>query len=287
MQTLTVEAPAKVNLYLRVVGKRPDGYHTLETVLERVDLADELTLTKRPRGLRLICDDRRLPTGPGNLIVRAARALEELVGARLGAAVRLRKRIPIAAGLGGGSSDAAATLLGLRRLYDLPVTDDELVAVGRRLGCDVPFFLTQAKAAWATERGDLCETLPANGLRLWHVLATPRATLLTKAVYQTGRFARPARPATAHRWAHLVRDDGPAQIGEALFNSLEPAAATLCPVTRQMKVLLLTSGCVGACLSGSGPTVFGLAADHQAAKRIAERVRAQHPSWRVAVARTV
>ena len=138
---ILLRAPAKLNLYLRVIGKRPDGYHEIETLFERIDLADELTLEAHPDQLLLTCDDPTLSCGEDNLVLNAARLLRQVSGTMQGARIHLIKRIPIAAGLGGGSSDAAATLVGLNQLWGLGLEPGRLQELGASLGSDVPFFL--------------------------------------------------------------------------------------------------------------------------------------------------
>ena len=203
--TLRLRAPAKLNLYLRVLGKRPDGYHEIETLFERIDLADELTIEPHPDQLLLTCDAPELSCGEDNLILKAARLLQQVGGTHQGARLHLIKRIPIAAGLGGGSSDAAATLLGLNRLWGLGLTPSRLRELGASLGSDVPFFLADAPWAIGRGRGEVCEpldlprlqrsSLGANGepvepeplpggLSLAHVLVVPNIRLSTKDIYE-------------------------------------------------------------------------------------------------------
>src|SRR5215217_2353819 len=137
---LTLPSFAKINLYLEILGKRPDGFHEVFTILQTVSLFDELTFESRENGVELTCDNDQVPLGESNLIIRAARALRESSGTTKGAAVHLKKNIPIGGGLGGGSSDAAVTLVGLSRLWQIASTCDDLSNVAAELGSDVPFF---------------------------------------------------------------------------------------------------------------------------------------------------
>ena len=179
---LCLRAPAKINLYLRVLGKRPDGYHELETVFERVDLADELAF-EASRELALTCDDPSLPCGEDNLVLRAARLLQQATGCGAGARIHLTKRIPIAAGLGGGSSDAAAAMVGLNQLWNLWLESSHLMELGASLGSDVPFFLAPTAFAVGRGRGEQCEPLPPEP-PLVHVLVVPPERLSTREVYK-------------------------------------------------------------------------------------------------------
>src|SRR6266567_3977366 len=169
---LWIRTPAKVNLFLEVLGKRPDSYHEIATLMVAVSLFDTLRLAPDAGGdVILRCHHSQLPTGPENLVYRAARLLRERTGCMRGAVIELVKRIPLAAGLAGGSSDAAATLFGLNQLWRLGLTPSELAALGAELGSDIPFFFA-LPAAWCTGRGEVVEKV---ALRepLWFVLACP------------------------------------------------------------------------------------------------------------------
>ncbi|MBI3320045.1 MAG: 4-(cytidine 5'-diphospho)-2-C-methyl-D-erythritol kinase, partial [Candidatus Omnitrophica bacterium] len=181
---LHLRAPAKLNLYLRILGRRPDGYHEMETLFERIDLADELTFSPHSHGITLTCDEPSLDCGPENLITKAASLLQRTCGMTKGAAIHLRKRVPIAGGLGGGSSDAATTLIGLTRLWDLRMSPERLRQLAAELGSDVPFFLQPAAFAIGRGRGEVCEPLSGSLPELWQVLVAPPAQLSTKTVYE-------------------------------------------------------------------------------------------------------
>jgi 4-diphosphocytidyl-2-C-methyl-D-erythritol kinase len=171
---VVVWAPAKVNLFLEVLAKRADGYHEIATLLVAVSLYDTLEFKEEASGdVQLLSNHPNLSTGPDNLVCRAADLLRQRRGVRRGARIRLTKRIPLAAGLAGGSSDAAATLAGLNRLWGLGLADGELAALGADLGSDVPFFFS-APAAWCTGRGEQVTPLPL-GRPLDFVLACPPA----------------------------------------------------------------------------------------------------------------
>ena len=257
---LRCEAFAKVNRSLLVLGKRPDGYHELDTIFQTIDLADELTFEASP-GLTLVCDDPSLPGGEENLVVRAARALAERSGVAPRASIRLVKRIPHGAGLGGGSSNAAATLLGLHALWGLSLEPSALAETAARIGSDVPFFLVGGLAR-GTGRGERIEPLP-EASREWLVLLSPPFPLSTPAVY--GRLAlTAAAPASNLRGSELgVFPDR---------NDLEPAAESLRIEVRALRERLLEAGASSARLSGSGSTVFGIFSSEEEALRAAGRL---------------
>src|SRR5215475_12635806 len=182
-ETVLVWAPAKVNLFLEVLGKRPDGYHEIATLLVAVSLYDTLEFKEDPSGaVRLRCDVPELTTGPDNLVLKAAALLRQRTGCARGADVRLTKRVPLAAGLAGGSTDAAAALEGLNRLWRLGLSRDELARLGGELGSDVPFFF-HTPVAWCTGRGEIVTPL-ALGRPLDLVIAKPAVGLSTAEVYR-------------------------------------------------------------------------------------------------------
>jgi len=294
---LHLRAPAKLNLYLRVLGRRPDGYHEIETLFERIDLADELTFEAHPDQVLLTCTEPSLSCGEENLVVKAARLLQQVSGTKHGARLHLIKRIPIAAGLGGGSSDASATLVGLNQLWELGLGHAQLMPLAATLGSDVPFFLSESPWAIGRGRGERCE--PLAGLPLAHVLVVPDARLSTKEIYESWGSSR-ARPKTESRddltaarpslmmVAHAL-SNGPAIAGLAkgLWNDLEPEAIRRCPVISLIQTQLHDLGCLGTRVSGSGPAVFGLCPDARQAQRVAETMRERAArTWRVEVVHT-
>ena len=284
---LRLRAPAKLNLYLRVLGRRPDGYHEIETVFERIDLADELTFELHPSEVRLTCSDSSLSCGEDNLILQAARLLEREAGVSAGARLHLEKRIPVSAGLGGGSSDAAAALLGLNRLWDLGLDRDRLIELAARLGSDVPFFLSPEPFAAGRGRGERCEPLGVSA-RLAHVLVVPPERLSTKEVYAGAHFNLTARTPSITIVTHALRN-GPAMAGlaDGLWNDLEPEAILRCPVIATIQAHLREQGCLGVLVSGSGSSVFGLCADGTQAHEAAARIRGFAPGeWRVEIVHT-
>ncbi len=273
---LRLRAPAKLNLYLRVLGRRPDGYHEIETLFERIDLADELTFHSHPGELRLTCDEPSLSCGEDNLVLKAARLLQQASGATQGVEIHLTKRIPVAAGLGGGSSDAAATLLGLNRLWQLGLSQDRLAELAARLGSDVAFFLLEGSFAIGTGRGERCEPLP-EGPALTHVLVVPKERLSTKEVFASGDFGLTATKPSSTMIVHALRNGSLGELADGLWNDLQPEAIRRCPVIAVIQSTLRASGCLGTLVSGSGSSVFGLCRDHAQAQAIIARIRSAVP----------
>ena len=274
MEMIRLRAPAKLNLYLRVLGRQPDGYHEIETLFERIDLADELTFEPAPERITLTCSDPSLSCGDDNLILQAARQLAHASGQRLGARIHLEKRIPIAAGLGGGSSDAAATLLGLNQLWRLGCPRAELVRLAAALGSDVPFFLTDTAFAIGRGRGEQCEPLAVTR-RLAQVLVVPPVPLSTREMYQTAQFDLTAPKPSISMIAHALSNGSLRELATGLWNDLEPEAIRRCPLIATILDHLRTLGCVGVCLSGSGAAVFGLCRDLAHAHAVTDALRLQ------------
>jgi 4-diphosphocytidyl-2-C-methyl-D-erythritol kinase len=262
---VVVHAPAKVNLFLEVLGRRPDGYHELATLMAAVSLYDTLEFTEAPPGpVRLRSDHPSLSVEPDNLVCRAAELLRRRAGRDLGAGVRLWKRIPLAAGLAGGSSDAAATLAGLNRLWRLGLDRGELAALGAELGSDVPFFFA-TPAAWCTGRGERVEPL-ALGRPLDFVLACPPVGLATADVFRN--VTVPAEPVDGEAVRRAVAEGNVEELGRRLHNRLQAAAERLCPAVADLHRRLADLQPAGVLMSGSGTTVFALCRDAAEARRI-------------------
>lgn len=278
---ILVNAPAKVNLVLRVLERRPDGFHNLWSLMQTVGLEDELRLSLRPDQaggppVSLTCDDAALPTDSRNLVVRAAASVLERAASGSRSQIRvdihLTKRIPMAAGLGGGSSDAAATILGLNRLLGLNWSPSEMAKVGESLGSDVPFFFF-APSARVKGRGEDVTAVAVTGER-WIVLVNPGFPIETKWAYDKLAASRRQVPPLS---AGLVRLMGHATLSwEELLplmeNDFEPALAPSHPVLSAIKTELILAGAEAALLSGSGATVFGVFRSQVAALEAKETV---------------
>lgn len=264
-----LQTSAKVNLALEVLGKRQDGYHELITVLQVVDLSDRLVLEEND-ALTLKTNDPALPTDERNLVVRSGRLLQAAARVSRGVRITLDKRIPVAAGLGGGSSDAAATLWGLNRLWGLRWPTTRLAELAAQLGMDVPFFLAGGRAL-ATGRGEILRPLPsAPSLSL--VLVLPNFALSTREVYEQ---VPPDLVGDGSRVKALIAalaTQSTARVAAALYNSLEAVVEPKYPAIARIKSALLGAGALGAVMSGSGPTVVGVARSLDHAKQIRARL---------------
>ena len=281
---LSLKAHAKINLTLEVLGKRPDGYHEVAMIMQSVSLHDTVTLSLRDSGISLACDRPDLPCDSGNLAFRAADLLRREVGVARGVQIELTKRIPLAAGLAGGSTDAAAVLKGLNRLWQLALPAAELERLAARLGSDVPFCL-QGGTSLATGRGEILTALPdfaGQGV----VLANPPLAVSTAWVY--GNYRRPTgdRRRDIHVLRRSIEQQDFLAVADTLFNDLETVTVPAYPQVADIKAQLLQAGAAGVLMSGSGPTVFALAPDPAAAGEVAGRV-AWDPDVTVFIAETV
>ncbi len=278
MAVLRVKAYAKVNLFLEITGKRANGYHTLSTVFQTISLADELTL--RPADtLRLSCSDASLPTDERNLAYRAADQFRKLIGERRGVHIHLEKKVPMGAGLGGGSSDAGTLLKALGTWWKKHPSPSLLHRCARRLGADVPFFLQGGTCA-AGGIGDRLQGLPALK-KTWLVLVYPGFGVNTREAYARVKVpVREERPIQSlTRWL-----SGP-QLelwSDRLFNRFEEFVFPGRPTLVQLKQALREGGAQAALMSGSGSSVFGVVENESIGRRVLDSIRKKYPqSWLV------
>ncbi|MBM3877009.1 MAG: 4-(cytidine 5'-diphospho)-2-C-methyl-D-erythritol kinase [Verrucomicrobia bacterium] len=276
---LTRLSHCKVNLLLNILARRDDGFHELETVMQPVQLHDQLEFERAARGIQLSCNDPSLPTDANNLVHRAAQAFLRATGIRDGVRVHLDKRIPKAAGLGGGSGDAATALLGLNELFANPLDGVKLAELAASLGSDVPFFL-QSRPALGTGRGERVEPLePFAAFRgVFILLVHPGFGISTPWAYkQLARFPE-ATHGRAGRAQHLIAllDSGDlAAAGAALFNSLEMPALHKFPVLAMYQESFKAHGAAAALMSGSGSTTFGLVRSRAAGEELLSKFRSR------------
>lgn len=270
-------APAKINLCLHVLGKRPDGYHELAMLMQRVGLFDQLEISLEDRpGVRVFCDGMDLGPGEENIAAAAARRMLALTEGNPGVHIELQKEIPVAAGLGGGSSDAAAVLQGLNDMLDLGLSQERLMSEGLTLGADVPFFLFR-RPAWATGIGEHLQQV--RGLpSLWYVLVNPGVAVSTAWVYRNLGLTSKREGIKLPAFCGAVDE-----VVALLHNDLEAVTIRRCPAVDEAKELLCSYGALGALMSGSGPTVFGVFADEAGARYAASAINGNRGWWSCAV----
>lgn len=264
-------SPAKVNLHLTVLRKREDGYHDIITLMQRISLYDEMTFAALPSGITVKCPGSSLPEDGGNIVHRAASAYFSYMGYKKGIAITIGKKIPVAAGLGGGSSNAATTLVTLNEMTGASCPREELMKIGKTLGADVPFFIF-GKTAWATGIGD-CLQAAANIPPLWFLLVNPGIPVSTKMVYESLNL-RLTKDAINYSIPAVKIGMGN-NVSEGLKNDLEKVTLARHPILNQLKKLLLSCGASETLMSGSGPTLFGIFATEEQARKARETLTAK------------
>ncbi|MCK5012512.1 MAG: 4-(cytidine 5'-diphospho)-2-C-methyl-D-erythritol kinase [Candidatus Omnitrophica bacterium] len=288
MNRIVLSSPAKLNLLLRVQNKRPDGYHNIVTLFERISLSDEIDFRHDSnKSIHIVCDHPDVPVGPKNLVYKAAQLLQRELGVDQGVKIKIKKRIPVAAGLAGGSSNAATALLGLNHIWKLNLSKAKLLSYARKIGSDVAFFLHDASWGLGTQRGDQIKTLNIK-TKLWHILVVPRIKMYSWKIYGGLKMhssqadfalkkslAEPARRVSQSEKGEsmnvltkinddvniLIRNlkkDNVLEVGRLLANDLETEILRLSPRLEKLKKRLKSLNTKGVMISGSGPAVFGL-----------------------------
>ena len=294
IRSLIVLAPAKLNLFLRVLRRRDDGFHDLETVMTSINIYDTLQFEEIESDsidLKVIMSPSRnahwiapeqITAGPKNLVIRAAELLRDYAGVQRGARITLIKRIPSAAGMGGGSSDAAATLGGLSRLWNLGLSRAELLTLAAKLGSDIGFFLEGSSIAACRGRGELTEPLTAP-TSLHFVIARPASGLSTPAVFKQCQPGRTSRG--MEEFARSLTSADHRQMVRLLLNDLQPAAENLNDEVMRLRLLFDTLPVLGHQMSGSGTSYFGVCHSSRHARAMSARLKAAGVPW-VHVARS-
>ncbi|TFG93159.1 MAG: 4-(cytidine 5'-diphospho)-2-C-methyl-D-erythritol kinase [Syntrophobacterales bacterium] len=258
------QSPAKVNLFLRILRKRADGYHDILSLMQRVSLCDEVSFVLRGEGRVVKCPGSALPEDRGNIVYRAAEEILAHVSGHTGVEITIHKKIPVAAGLGGGSSNAATTLVTLNEMMGTPCSTQDLMHMGARLGADVPFFVF-GRTSLASGIGDHLK--PVKGIPLiWFVLVNPGFEVSTGDIYERLRLGLTKEP-IKYRMPRFLTVS---HIARGLYNDLEKVSLRLYPILSEIKELLMAHGAEGSLMSGSGPTVFGIFRNEDDAKK-AER----------------
>lgn len=254
-KSISIKAPAKINARLEITGKRADGYHDLFSIMIPVELFDHIDIKINVSGqISLKSSGFLVPDDPSNLVYRAAKLFFNRAKIKEnGVEIVLNKKIPVAAGLGGGSSDAASTLLALNELHSLPITENDLLQLALSLGADVPFFI-RSEPSIATGIGEILEPID-NWPQFWYLLITPRVEISTAWVYQNYKMEL-----TSNEYDYIRKSlkNGDIVIKDILKNDLEKVTCTSFPLISALKRRIMDAGAEGAMMSGSGPSVFGV-----------------------------
>ncbi len=249
-------APAKINLVLHILFRRKDGYHELFTIFQKITFFDELEISLAKNFLLEVEGNIQVPANEDNLCIKAAKLFFEILGFSGGVSIKLRKNIPIGAGLGGGSSDAAAVLRALNELYQKPISEKELLKISKKIGADVPFFISSYSTALAKGIGDVLFPWPTYSA--WYVLVFPGIEISTKWAYQNLRLTISKEPPNYEPSQPLWN--------QGMVNDFEDTIFKIYPILKKIKETLLNFGAEAALLSGSGSTVFGVFTSKEKAK---------------------
>ncbi|MCX5776401.1 MAG: 4-(cytidine 5'-diphospho)-2-C-methyl-D-erythritol kinase [Candidatus Firestonebacteria bacterium] len=275
MEKIIFKSRAKINLYLKVLDKRGDGYHNIRTIFQEIDLADDITIKKAPKkqGLTVECEDASVPVDEKNLAYRAAALILSEKKINTGLKIIINKIIPVKAGLAGGSSNAAAVLKACNNMF-LPVLPfEKIFNLALSLGSDVPFFL-KGGTALGEGRGEVLTALPSLA-ETWFVIVTEGEKASTGAIYAKYRNALTKTGVSGKNILEFISKKNAAggDIRKILFNDLEIPAGSINPAIYRVKECLLAAGARGALMSGSGPSVFGIADSKEDAESLAARVK--------------
>jgi 4-diphosphocytidyl-2-C-methyl-D-erythritol kinase len=273
---LRVRTHAKLNLFLRIAGRRPDGYHELESIFHGIELADDIEFiptSTESLEVEMRLDESlqgELPVARENLVGKSVQALLDQGGRNPGIKIKILKRIPIAAGLGGGSGNAAGALVAVSEMWEMGLEKNALLKAAASVGSDVPYCISGGTVL-AMQRGEQLTPLPAPD-KLWFVIGISFRPLLTKEVYDQWDALETATGASSAPMTLALGGGDLAEIASYLHNDLEPAAFKLRPGLERQKERLLAAGALGASITGSGPTLFGLARDEEHARMVAAKV---------------
>ena len=280
---IKLDSPAKLNLYLEVLNKRKDGYHNIRTIFERISLADKIIIRESLNGGITICSNsREIPHDSRNIVCRAAAALREDFNIKKGVDIEIKKFIPVGSGLGGGSSNAAATLLGLNQLWRLKLSRASLLRYAARLGSDVAFFIYGCSFALGTARGNKIKPLGGFSKRLWHIVVVPKENISTERIYSD--FDRLNRAKYCQRLQPLKLRGG--SVTQVLFNRLEEVTFKEHPIVKEIKERLMAAGLNSVLMSGSGSAVFGIVNSRREGLEIA-KIFGRFKNFKVFVVRTL
>lgn len=283
MNSTIVRAPAKVNLYLDVINKRADGYHNIATIFQRLALSDWVKICVIKKGIKVTSDQKGLPTNFNNTAYKAAKSLKDNYRLKCGFKIHLDKRIPHSAGLGGGSSDAAAVLLGINRMLNLGIGKRVLSKIAAKIGADVPFFVSEHAKAYATGIGEQITPMK-NGKKRFFLLIKPDIGISTAWVYSSLRNPATLPLTKKRRNANITHSYSRGYIktntNSILFNKLEEVVLPSYPVLKTIKKALKQAGAEGILVSGSGSAVFGIFNSRKEAMGAESRLR-EKGNWQL------
>ncbi len=276
MNEVARKAYAKINLGLDVICRRPDGYHEVKMIMQTINLYDELLLKKETEpGIRIITDHAEVPTDQNNLIYKAAAAVLQRYPQSLGVTITLKKQIPIAAGMAGGSTDGAAVFHGLNELFELGMTEDEMCEMGVKIGADVPYCI-MGGTALSEGIGEKLTPLPEPP-DCYVLIVKPDISVSTRFVYENLHADKLKYHPDIDGMVKAIQEKDLTGITERMENVLETVTIGAYPIIREIKVQMLALGAENALMSGSGPTVFGIFAEEETARQAYGKLKTMIP----------
>ena len=273
MREIRIFAPCKLNLYLDILEKRPDGFHNIETIFEKIDLRDEIIIKEKGKGLKVKADAVKCGQGKENLVYKAVQALFKEAGVKLNLDIEIKKRVPVSAGLGGGSSDAASSLRAINEIFKLGISAEKLFSIAADIGKDAPFFMLDAPFSIGKGAGEILEPLDIK-YDLFHVVVKPELSLSTRAMY--ARIDRQGRIPRAGSLKGVIDSLEKREIGllqEKSYNAFENTLWKDGIHINKAKALLSEAGARKGLLSGSGPSVFSVFKTSEEAEKVFENIR--------------
>lgn len=272
MKQINLKSRAKINLSLDVVGKRPDGYHEVEMIMQQINLYDNISISERDDNeIKIFTNCEYIPTNPSNIAYKAADNLRKTLSISKGVNIYIDKRIPVAAGLAGGSANAAAVLKGLNKLWDLKLSQKELMDIGINIGADVPFCILGGTAL-AQGIGEKLTPIESNIKNTWIVLAKPPISVSTGEVYRQLDLSKIINKPNTARLVDSIEKGNIYGISDSMRNVLETVTEAKHPIISEIKRKMMEYNCLGSMMSGSGPTVFGICKNYEKAKSAYEHL---------------
>ncbi|GFN36695.1 4-(cytidine 5'-diphospho)-2-C-methyl-D-erythritol kinase [Tepidimicrobium xylanilyticum] len=276
MNEIALESYAKINLALDILYKRDDGYHEINTIMQQIDLKDRVVIRNKDSGIDIQCNNKDVPIDRNNLVYKAWEKIREKTGINRGVGIIIDKKIPIAAGLAGGSSNGGAVLKGLNLLWDLNLSDEELMEIGKKIGADVPFCI-MGGTAWARGIGEKLTKLKGfSGYNI--LLANVGIPVSTEWVYKNMDLKSIHERIDIERIIKYMEEGNLLKLGQSIENVMEPVVMTKYPQVKMVKEDMIKFGALGSLMSGSGPTVFGLFDDEEKLYRCKRELEKKVPN---------
>jgi len=276
MNKIKINSYSKINLTLNILSRREDGYHEIETIMQSINLTDQVIITKEKEGIKIKCNHPEVPVNANSLAYRSAEKIINRYGIKKGVKIEIEKKIPLASGLAGGSANSATILIGINKLFSLNLSNEDLRGIGEELGMDIPFFI-QNGTALAYQRGEKLIPLSTINPSLWVIILNPGFNISTHWAYNNLDLdSIKGEKSNTKAMLKALKERKSQEIAKNLFNSFESLIIKKYPEVGRIKNRLIEEGVLGALMSGSGPTVFGITQNKEEALKIYEKLRPEY-----------